>query len=189
MRCIYLTDGSIGNQDSKIRTDETKNALSKIGVNTEMLIFVGVERNIPDGKLHACLLTAYESILDTKNEYEEIRALYIPAWEGGHQDHDAVHLVGLSIAVHFNLINRCFQFSLYHGDKLPGPFFKVMSPLYENGPIIRTKISFRNRLKFIRLCLFYPSQLKSWIGLFPFVFAHYLFTGNQYLQRTNLHRV
>ena len=57
--------------------------------------------------------------------------VYLPAWEGGHQDHDAGHLLGLSLAAPGL---RLRQFPLYQGAGLPGPFFRVMAPLPGNGP-------------------------------------------------------
>ena len=41
----------------------------------------------------------------------------------------------------------------------------------------------------LRLCLQYPSQRMTWIGLFPFVLLHYLMRGTQTLQGVRLERM
>jgi hypothetical protein len=65
----------------------------------------------------------------------------------------------------------------------------VMTPLIENGIVEQQKISRFDRLKYIRMCLGYPSQAKTWLGLFPFVTYSYLFIGRQSLQQVNYERL
>lgn len=45
-------------------------------------------------------------------------SLLIPAWEGGHQDHDAAHLIGRRLADRTGA--RAWQFPLYTGSALTG---------------------------------------------------------------------
>jgi hypothetical protein len=61
--------------------------------------------------------------------------------------------------------------------------------LPENGEVETVKIQLFNRLRFIGLCLSYPSQVKTWIGLFPFFLFHYFFFGTQALQKVSLERL
>ena len=45
------------------------------------------------------------------------------------------------------------------------------------------------RLKYIFLYLHYPSQITSWIGLFPGFFLKTLLNGNQQIQKINFNRI
>jgi hypothetical protein len=187
---IYLTDGCYNGQDAQRRKNESLTVLKKFGLNAKSVFFIGIENKIPDGSLHALVSKAFDCCLNLFFKLQlDIRNLYIPAWEGGHQDHDAAHILGLAIAKHFKIMNRTLQFSLYHGENLPGPFFKVLSPLQKNGDVITRKIPFRHRIKYMRLCLSYPSQKMTWIGLFPSVFISYLLKGQNRLQKINTARI
>jgi hypothetical protein len=61
--------------------------------------------------------------------------------------------------------------------------------LPENGEPVFARISWKQRIKFITFCFFYSSQIKTWLGLFPFFLIHYLFNGTQALQRTSADRI
>lgn len=64
-----------------------------------------------------------------------------------------------------------------------------MLPLEENGIVEQQKIPIVNRMRYIKMCLGYPSQAKTWLGLLPFVAYSYWFIGNQSLQKVNLDRL
>ncbi len=119
----------------------------------------------------------------------DLKAAYVLAWEGGHQDHDALHAVTVSIADEIGILGKVWQFSLYNGYHSPGPLFKVFQPVLENGVVNKTKISLQHRFRFLYFCLSYPSQAKTWLGLFPFVMFHYLFNGTQMLQPVSRERI
>jgi hypothetical protein len=67
--------------------------------------------------------------------------------------------------------------------------FRVLSPLPKNGAGFKTSIPMINRMIFLGYCLSYPSQFKSWIGLFPFFFLHYIFYGHQTWQPVAAERI
>ena len=52
---------------------------------------------------------------------------------------------------------------------MPFYFYRVMSPLNENGEILRSRLNFFQKLKYSGLLFYYLSQLHIWIGLFPLV--------------------
>jgi hypothetical protein len=87
------------------------------------------------------------------------------------------------------LLSRTWQFSLYQAKGLPGPLFRVLAPLPENGPAAAIGIPWRRRLQHLRACLSYPSQRNTWIGLFPFVLLHYLLRGVEQLQPVTVGRL
>ncbi|HYU25306.1 MAG TPA: PIG-L family deacetylase [Thermoanaerobaculia bacterium] len=143
--CAFLTDGGA----PQVRDAESRAALQELGVHE--LIFVG----LPDGKLVEHLEEAYRAI-----EAIDAGEVMTLAWEGGHQDHDAAHLVALALAIARGV--RCLEFPLYHGKGLWGPFFHVMKPLHGGQ---RRRLSAREVWRRTRLCWRYPSQWRSWIGL------------------------
>ena len=184
--CVYLTDGG---SKAKQRNEESLRVLKKIGVKGEQVLFQGEILGIKDGTLVNNLKLAANWFLLFVQSLGEIERIYVPAWEGGHPDHDALHALTIVTANCIGLLDRVRQFSLYNGFQRRTPFFRVMFPLDSNGQVEQNKISMIERLKFIRMCLSYPSQVITWIGLFPFVACSYLFIGKQYLQKVSLERL
>lgn len=186
--CIYLTDGAFGGQSPVRRRVEALRALAGLGVIAEDVHFVGEENGIVDGFLHLNLDKALDALRALECFERAPAELFIPAWEGGHQDHDAVHLLGL--ALHSRLSeSRLRQFSIYHGAGLPGPFFHVMQPIPGNGPTEDRPGSLRERIAQVRFCLNYPSQWKTFIGLMPCIAWRMLSDGRLRVQGVDPKRV
>ncbi|MEN8134058.1 MAG: PIG-L family deacetylase [Thermodesulfobacteriota bacterium] len=186
---IYLTSGNLNGQPCQERDNESLAVLADMGVMRDDIYFLGKELHIPDGRLYEHLDRVYQATAHLLNSFTEPVILYFLAWEGGHQDHDAVHLIGLALGENFGVLNQSFQFPLYTGNKLPWIFFKLFSPISSNGAVISFKISWRSRLRFIKYILSYKSQVSTWIYLLPFVFLHYIFRGTQLFQSVDIHRV
>ena len=186
----YLTSGTSDGTPSRIRNAESISVLKKLGVAESNIVFLGTNTGIPDGDLCNHLEPAYCGIAGLIAKDEVPEKLYFHAWEGGHQDHDAVHLIGLVLGEHFGILEHCYQFPLYTGAGLPAAFFRLFFCLPENGATTSlTTIPWRQRIEFIKFCFHYPSQLKTWIGLFPFFLFHYLFLGTQVLQTVSVKRI
>lgn len=186
--CIYLTDGAFGGQSPVRRRVEALRALAGLGVTAEDMHFVGEENGIGDGSLYLNLDKALDALHALDCLERAPAELFIPAWEGGHQDHDAVHLLGL--ALHSRLReSRLQQFSIYHGAGLPGPLFHVMQPIAGNGPTEDRPGSLRERWQQVRFCMNYPSQWKTFIGLLPCVAWRMLSDGRLRLQAVDASRV
>lgn len=188
--CIYVTDGgATGNVDK--REAESRTVLEKLGVNSKNIIFLGRELEIRDGELHINIninkLIGWFHLFQ-KNQ-SPITTCFVPAWEGGHSDHDILHAITIRFLEKYSIATKVLQFPLYNAFNCPTPFFKVLSPLVLNGHIKKEKIPILRRLRYINLCLSYPSQWRSWLGLFPFVAYNYLFCGNQNLQNVCLDRI
>jgi LmbE family N-acetylglucosaminyl deacetylase len=166
VHCLWLTDGGFNGQDIERRNEESAKILSGLGVHRAHMHFVGAEWKIPDGELHHALHDVVAKLLERFAGLAGGAELLIPAWEGGHQDHDATHLAGLSLAAAAKA--RARQYSLYHGKGLKGPWFRVLSPLAENGPIEFMPTTLAQRMGHAIRCLGYPSQWKSFAGLLPF---------------------
>jgi LmbE family N-acetylglucosaminyl deacetylase len=186
--CIYLTNGNFASSRSTRRDIESRRVLSRIGVNPSDIHFVGSMCGFPDGALFGYLndaLAATSAILSPLNA---VRGLYVHAWEGGHQDHDAVHLLGVTYAARAGLLHVCRQFPGYRAAKnFLG--LTILSPLAENGAMSAEPISFTARLRYLRLSLCYPSQWRTWIILFPLMAFSYWIKPNQEIQRVSTRRL
>jgi hypothetical protein len=185
----YLTSGDFEGKQRLDRKNESINVLLNLGVLRDDIYFIGTELNIPDGRLSANIDRAYQAILHLSSIIGKPTYLFFHAWEGGHQDHDSVCLLGLALGRQLDILGHSFQFPLYTGDRLPWIFFKLFSPLGSNGKIISFKIPVHLRVRFIKFALSYPSQISTWIGLFPFLLFHYLFNGTQVLQTVTLSQI
>jgi len=182
--CIYFTTGVPVGGDPSSRNRESLAVLSELGV--EEVIFAGGLLSIADGGICDSLARAADWLQSWLARTGRLEGIYVPAWEGGHPDHDGLHAVTLQVCAELGLSGKVRQFALYNGERCPGPFFKVLSPLRSNGPVERDPIPPRSRLHFLRLVLRYPSQARTWIGLFPFVLLHYVLNGHQQLQQTRI---
>jgi LmbE family N-acetylglucosaminyl deacetylase len=186
---VYLTSGDLSGKPSSIRDMESISILEKLGVLRNNIHFLGSEEGIPDGKLCCYLESAFHSVSNLLGHIGFPQSLYFLAWEGGHQDHDAAHLIGLALGKRLNIIDSCFQFPLYTGYKFPSIFFRLFVPLPNNGAKIISRITWLQRFQYLTYCLSYPSQKKTWLALFPFFLFHYLFFGTQIFQTVSLLRI
>lgn len=164
--CFWLTDGGWGGQDMQRREDESREVLRSFGITVGSFEFLGRTLGVRDGhlvdELERMIALVRERLARLGNRY----TMLVPAWEGGHQDHDATHLIGLASSAASQ--GEVLQYSLYHGAGLFGPLFKVLAPLPQNGPLTPHPTSARFRLKCLAACLRYRSQWKSFVGLLPF---------------------
>ena len=107
-------------------------------------------------------------------------SIYTHSWEGGHEDHDTCNLITRRIKKKFKIKN-CFQFSLYNAFNTSILFFKVFNPIHKKN-MKKVFAPIFDRIFFIKLLFNYTSQIKTWIGLYPFIISHYLFKGFNYIE-------
>ena len=143
--CVYLTDGGIL---AEARNAESLGILKKLGCHPDQIYFVGRELGCRDGYGPNSLKAIYDWLLG-KLCNEKIGTVYCPAFEGGHQDHDAINLVISAIAQKVSHNMQFFQFSLYNGARTAWILFRVLHPLPENGPVKSVKIPIKKRLVFL----------------------------------------
>jgi hypothetical protein len=161
--CIYLTDGGWGGQSVERRERESSRVLAGFAVAN--VRFLGRELSVADGDLYRRLDSVFD-VLDALLSRESGSIdVFVPAWEGGHQDHDAAHLIGARLALDPRF--RVRQFSIYQGAGLPGPVFRMLAPLQENGAAMPVPAPLLARIRFLRRAASYPSQWKSMLGLLP----------------------
>ncbi len=180
--CAYFTDGATSKATAAQRNLESLAVLARLGVDREDTFFAGQQLGIGDGQLPQHLQRAARWLESWLDEFAVIDSLHVTAWEGGHHDHDALHALAVTMAARRGLLARTWQYSLYQAAGLPGPLFRVLAPLPQNGPVRTSGIPWHARRSYLGHCLSYPSQRGTWIGLFPFVLLHYLLHGTQALQ-------
>jgi LmbE family N-acetylglucosaminyl deacetylase len=180
--CAYLTDGVTATASAAQRNAESRAVLARLGVADADIAFAGEALGIGDARLPLHLDAAARWLDGWLDGFGSIDSLHVTAWEGGHHDHDALHALAVTLAARRGLLARTRQYSLYQAAGLPGPLFRVLAPLPQNGAVQAVRIAWRERLAFLGHCLSYPSQRGTWIGLFPFVLLHYLLRGTQALQ-------
>lgn len=184
---FYLTSG--GNNISKrnrlsIRDKESVKTLKKLGLKKENIFFIGRELGIDHYSLYLNLVKVNKKIYEIIKKIGQPSSIITHSWEGGHEDHDACNLIGRKIAFDFKIIEKSFQFSQYNAYKTKLLFFKVFNQI-DNKKGKKFFAKFKRRIFYIKLLFIYSSQLKIWIGLYPFIIFHYLFRGYNYLERLN----
>lgn len=161
--CVYLTNGEGRGVRSSRRDDESRRVLQSLGVDLTRVHFAGSQERIPDGTLVAHLDRALE-LLESRVP-EAVDEVWCLAWEGGHQDHDASHLVAVAFAARRGLLERTFELPLYRGHRLLQ--FQTLAPLRLGKPWTARHIGLREALRILVLCRFYRSQRRTWLGLLP----------------------
>ena len=187
--CAYLTTGVPAGGDASRRDSESLVVLGRLGVGAVDVIFAGRQLSIPDGDLIHRLSEAARWLADWMLGHARLASVYVPAWEGGHPDHDALHAMTVKLCSDAGVGSVVYQYPLYNGLHCMKPFFRVFLPLVENGPVQRSVIPWRRRVGFLHHALSYPSQWRTWVGLFPFFLQYYIFRGVQMLQPVNAARL
>jgi LmbE family N-acetylglucosaminyl deacetylase len=170
--CAFLT----GKSASHVRDDESRRALAFLGVAE--VAFIGSQADIADGTLVEHLDIALTLLASRFDGADEVWTL---AWEGGHQDHDAAHLIALALAR--RLQARCFEVPLYTGLGRVGPFFRVSYPIGEGW--MSRKFPLREVWRNAALTRFYHSQRRTWLALLPGI----LTTHHEFVREADAARV
>ena len=188
MTCVYLTDGSGYGVNTEIRNRESLLVLSSIGISKKDVIFLGDQLRFKD----SALLNRCQDLLDALNHVfanNDFEKIYCPAWEGGHVDHDVVHLVALAFAKSCEAVITTWEFSLYHAYRMPRRFFRVMSLLKSSTPRDTEKLSFFLAIKWAFLFLYYRSQWKTWLGLCPEAILKIILLRKAHVQEASIAKI
>lgn len=187
--CFFITNGGFGGADPATRDEESRHVLDALGVQVSDIRFLGSNHGLPDGQLSVLLPAAFEHLKKAAEEFGSPDLVYIPAWEGGHQDHDATHILGIAAAEFWGARGRLRQFSLYNADRCGLRPYRVLAPIAKNGLAEALPIPAARWMRYLWLCLSYRSQMKTFAGLLPFMAAHYALRGVQNLQEVSSSRV
>jgi len=188
--CLYLTDGG-ARVAPAIRDAESRSVLRSLGVADNGVAFLddGGKR-IADGALSAQSLEglAMASSWIDRNAWTPSR-IYSPSYEGGHPDHDAVHLIAAAIARQSNALDDAWHFALYNAYGSVRPFFNVLRQLPSHAPSRRARLTASRRISLTLLYRRYPSQRRTWLGLLPGAFLERTVLGRESVVRFELARL
>ncbi|CAN5526161.1 hypothetical protein BH10PSE5_BH10PSE5_04850 [soil metagenome] len=169
---LYIADYATPALSAR-RLAESRAYLARLGVPAERVIHVGAGSGALDGQVHRHLPDLLPRLTAALTRIGPVERFVVTAWEGGHMDHDACAALAVQVAG----ATPVDQITLYNGPGLPGRLFRAGSPLAENGPLIRTRLSRAQWLAFAAGVRAFPSQGKTWLGLWPVMFANYLRKG------------
>jgi len=183
---FYMTSGmnkNLQKNKKNYRDIESINVLKKFGINEKNIFFIGRKLSINSNKLYRSMELAFKELFLNINKINGKKIIFTHALEGGHEDHDACNYLAKVVYLKLKSVCTAYQFPAYHGKNLPYIFYKVFSPINENGKILKKNFRFLDRFKFIYFLFFYKSQLKVWLGLYPFIIIKFLFAKTDMLQK------
>jgi LmbE family N-acetylglucosaminyl deacetylase len=184
---LYVTSGVIKKSIPKNRNinrdKESLSVLIKLGVKKKNIIFLGRENNIPTCYLHNNLEKAYKKIKSILNNLKGNIDLITHAYEGGNEDHDSCNIIVVKLIRSIKKIKSAYQFPLYNAQTIF--YYSVQKALKVNGKIIKIQSKLFDRIRFIFYLFHYKSQLKVWVGLYPFLIFNLLFRNYYILQKIN----
>ena len=185
VHCIYLTDGGAARER---RNRESLAVLGRLGVPPGHVHFLGQDNKLEDGKLYLQLELAVHVLSAFLKQHDDVSRIYVPAWEGGHIDHDASHAAVLLAVRNTGLAAPVLQFSLYNSWRCPRPLYRVMQPV-AGVPVQKIHIPFVSGCRYVTLPWHYPSQWKIWLGLYPFILYAYLVRRTILLQQAGFEHI
>jgi LmbE family N-acetylglucosaminyl deacetylase len=186
VHCAFLTDGRLG-APPEVRDRESVHALAELGVDRSRIAFIGSAVPIADGMLIDHLATASQE-LERRMLGLGFAAIYCLAWEGGHHDHDASHLIAVAFAARRGVLDRCVELPLYRSSRFP-PLFRVLAPRSSGAPWQRRRLPWRDALRVARLVRHYRSQRRSWLGLFPELFVKLVVLRREVMRAVDIDRL
>jgi LmbE family N-acetylglucosaminyl deacetylase len=174
-RFVYLADYRDAALGAR-RLAETRAFLARLGIAREAVIPLGLGTGAFDQGVHRAAGRLFPALLQMLADAGPVTRLVVPAWEGGHMDHDACAFLAVRAAERIGA-PELRQFSLYNGPGLPGPLLRGGAPLRENGPVERIRLSPLRWLRWMAAVRAFPSQLYAWSGIWPAMFAGLLLRG------------
>lgn len=170
LHLVWMTDGAAGGTPLTRRAEESRAVLARNGLEGVACIFLGLDHALPDGRLHEHVERAYRALSEVLDRVDTPIELWLPAWEGGHQDHDTTHALGRAAGLGRDALMR--QYPTYHGEGRRGPLFRVLTPLSGSEVVDRISLGLSDALRLLATCTQYRSQWRSFVGLLPMMAMH-----------------
>ena len=171
-RFLYLADYR-SPQIAQRRLGETRAFLRRFGLSPEAAQHVGLGSGAQDGQLHRHAVELLPRLQAALAEAGPAERFVIAAWEGGHQDHDVVAAMTAQVAQGAPID----QFALYNRRGLGALPFQAGVPIPENGPVRKVRLGLGDWLAWAGAAIDYPSPARTWMGLWPSMFANYARLG------------
>ncbi len=179
---VYLTHGSLYGADSKTRIAESTKVLTGLGVNPADIFATGYEKNIFDCRLPERIVDGYRSLCALMDTIP-IDRIYVMAWEGGHPDHDASHMIGVAFARARNLRQQLYEFPAYNAARKRPGSAGVMRFMNGNGDILATSLNRMHAFRALTLARGYKTQRTTFLALLPGSIVQLLLRGYQAYRR------
>ncbi len=157
LKMIWITDGAYS-VPAEVRREETKTALGMIGLSTDALEFW----DYPDGSSIKYAVEIVDRLTERMCEISPVE-VYVPAYEGGHPDHDFAHFAAVTAASRLEKPPMVFEAPLYNKYKslfvsfnrfIPAPTPTIYTPMGREDVAMKVRGMFK-----------YKSQF--WITTFP----------------------
>ena len=152
---------------ARTRHAETRAFLRRFGFDPDAALHLGVDTGIVDGRLYTEAPRAYAALKAAATRLGKVDRLVTLAWEGGHPDHDLCAAMTVKLAGELGVAAPIEQISLYNSPDLPWLLYHGFQPLPENGPVQRMKLSAADWRRWVTSVADYPSQIRTWLGLWP----------------------
>lgn len=140
--------------------------LANLGVDPCAANFLGRDKGLADGGLHAHMDEAWGAIACWADGAGPVSHIYTHAWEGGHQDHDVCHVLALALAKRVSA-GTIRQVACYRRPDTGLAPYSLLDPLAANGVSDPFVMSGAERAAMAKSVVAYPSQWRSWAGLGP----------------------
>ncbi|MDB5448059.1 MAG: hypothetical protein JWQ97_3376 [Phenylobacterium sp.] len=167
-RFLYLADYRDESLAAR-RLQETRAFLARQGVPESAVRPIGLGTGAYDQSVHRAAAALFPRLQAEVAQAGAVSRLVVPAWEGGHMDHDTCAYMAVRLAREIAAPVR--QFTLYNGQGLPGPLLRAGAPLGENGPVTRLPLEPRDWLRWMAGVRAFPSQAYAWSGIWPAMFC------------------
>ena len=153
-----------GAESARRRHAETLAFLAALGVAADRQIHLGAGTGWWDGQLHAHAADAYAAL--TAAVPGPVERVVVPAWEGGHPDHDVCAALGAKLAAARGDA-PVDQVALYQGRGMPWILYRACRPIPENGPVREIALGASDWGRWLAAVGAFPSQAHVWAGLIP----------------------
>jgi LmbE family N-acetylglucosaminyl deacetylase len=166
-RFLYMADYSDAAMAAR-RLAETRGFLRAHGVSVDAVQHLGAGTGAFDQSVWRTLDVLWPKLSAAVGEVGAVDHIVVPAFEGGHMDHDACAAMGARLGRELAVDVR--QFSLYNGRGIGAPWLRGATPLPQNGAVNRVSLSLAEWLRWMAAVRWFPSQLYAWSGIWPAMF-------------------
>lgn len=186
---VYLTSGSHDGSSMPVRNNESIRTLTKLGIPLGNISLLGSLLGIADKTLCQNLGKIYPELKELMRE-KQIKTIYTMAWEGGHPDHDAAHILGVAVALSHGVMGNCWQIPWYNAVEATRlNRVKLFTPIPANGRVSYYSTSWYNRIRWLYRAVFYPSQVRILLWLYPYLVKYVISDGRIVLQPCAIERI
>lgn len=165
--CLFLftTDGAAYGESPERRLSETLAVLGRCAVDPTAVVSLGTQLGIRDGTSHQSISSLWRGMQESLKGHA-ISKVFTLAWDGGHNDHDAAHLLAVAFARLRGV--PVMEFAAYNSYRMPKPLFRCMSLIPGSGELSKDKVSCAEAVRWALTPRHYRSQRRAFLGLLGF---------------------